>query len=111
MAETRAVDGTFDAEHQPLVVLEIVANMGAADHSLGSVAKRTRRQLIEGARYPGPGNGVAAPGVTDLAANIEAGPGEDRNWRRRSGAGSAAKAVPARVAAAANAPAQAREAL
>src|ERR1700724_1409931 len=71
MAETRAVDGTFDSEHQPLVVLEIVTDMGAGDHPLGSVAKRACCELIV-VRYPGPGNGVVAPGVTDLATNIDA---------------------------------------
>src|SRR3984893_25474 len=54
-AETRAVDGTFDSEYQPPVVLEIVTDMGAADHSLGSLAKRAPRQLIV-VRYPGPGD-------------------------------------------------------
>src|SRR5580704_2409848 len=79
MAQACAVDRTFDAEHQPLVVLEIVANMAAGDHSLRCLAERTRRQLIV-VRYPGPGDGVFAPGVADLASNIEAVPSKDRNW-------------------------------
>jgi hypothetical protein len=81
MAQACAVDGTFEAEHRPLVILKVVANMGAANRSLRSVAKCAARQLII-VRYSGPGHGIVAPGVADLAANIEAGPGEDRSWRR-----------------------------
>jgi hypothetical protein len=69
MAQTCAIDGTFEAEYQPPVVLEIVTDMGAADHALGSAAKRAPCQLIAG-----PSNGVAAPGVADLASNVEAVP-------------------------------------
>ena len=34
LLQTRAVDGTFYAEHQPRIILEIVADMGAANHAL-----------------------------------------------------------------------------
>jgi hypothetical protein len=55
--------------------------MGAANDALRALGKcaASRIKVIGG---PEPGDRILAPSVANLAANMEAGPGEDRSWRR-----------------------------
>src|SRR5579883_477537 len=68
-AQARSVRRSLDA-NDPLVELNLVAEVGSADDSARSFA---------GERI----KGVDTPNAADLAADIDAGPGEDRGRRRR----------------------------
>ena len=92
--DARSLDIAFQPGDE-LVQLQIIADMGAADDAVGGeVGAEAERK---------DGERVGAPGIADLAAEIEAGPGKEWNSRdgdRRRRLRSAAKAGAAAASAA-----------
>src|ERR1700730_9644369 len=74
--DARAVDRSFEAR-DPLGDLQIVAEMGAADYPLRIIVERCNGNTNDCHI-----DGLAAPGIAYLAADIEATPGEDRRRRQ-----------------------------
>jgi hypothetical protein len=77
-AEVSADAGSLDIAFEPgdeLVQLQIIADMGAADDAVGGeVGAEAERK---------DGERIGAPGIADLTAEIEAGPGKE--WNSRDG--------------------------
>ena len=82
LVQIGALYRALGADH-PFVHLQIVANMGAADHALRVVHQRTGADEAAGRRVKAIA-AVVAPDVADLAADIESCPGDHRHrwWRR-----------------------------
>jgi hypothetical protein len=84
IAQTRPVYRAFEADHK-LVDLQVVADMGATNDPVrrtaecggeSKAAKRIKSSVVQIS---------AAPGIANLTAEINAGPSEDRKWRRGRG--------------------------
>src|SRR5208337_499627 len=81
VGQTGPIDRAFNTDH-PLIDLIIVADIGAADHPARCLPDGTRESGAAVGVNPTEPVSAGGPGVTDLAADIGAGPGKDRNWRR-----------------------------
>ena len=70
-AQARAIHGRFYAGYKPGVGLDVVAEMGAADDPLWTLAEGTADDVEGIGVGSGPRNIVFTPGVTDLPAEID----------------------------------------
>ena len=75
LAEARAVDVAFEADNE-LGQLQVIADVSAADDATAVIA-----DAVEQAEAVAEVSVLGAPRITDLGADIDAGPGEDRNRR------------------------------